>query len=132
MLREGPIPRFVHGIIEYVAGVVFLVAPFLLSFDSGAATAVSIIVGVVVLAIAAATEGPTSLVNQIPVSAHVALDYVLAVLLVALPFIAGFSSETAPTAFFIALGIAHLLITIGTRFRQAEPAAPVSRRPPAA
>ena len=132
MLRQGPIPRFVHGIIEYVAGVVFLVAPFVLTFDSGAATAVSIIVGVVVLAIAAATEGPTSLVNQIPVSAHVALDYVLAVLLVALPFIAGFSSETAPTAFFIALGIAHLLITIGTRFRTGEPAAPVARRPPAA
>jgi len=131
MLRQGPIPRFVHGVIEYVAGVVFLLAPFLLTFDSGAATAVSIIVGVVVLAIAAATEGPTSLVNQIPLSAHVALDYVLAILLVAMPFIAGFSSETEPTAFFIAVGIAHLLITIGTRFRQGEPA-PVSRRPPAA
>ena len=70
------------------------------------------------IAIAAATDGPTSLVNQIPVSAHVALDYVLAILLVAMPFVAGFSSETAPTAFFIALGVAHLLITIGTRFRK--------------
>jgi hypothetical protein len=43
---------------------------------------------------------------------------VLAALLVALPFIAGFSGETAPTAFFIVLGVAHLLITIGTRFRR--------------
>jgi hypothetical protein len=117
MLRQGPIPVSVHGIIEYVAGVLFVAAPFLLSFDDGAAKALSIIIGVVVLAIAASTDGPTSLVNQIPRSAHVALDYVLAVLLIALPFLAGFSDEAAPTVFFIVLGVAHLLITIGTRFR---------------
>ena len=118
-MRQGPIPLFVHGAIEYVAGALFIAAPFLLSFESGAATALSIIVGVAVLAVAAATEGPTSLVNQIPTAAHVALDYVLAVLLIALPFLAGFSDESEPTAFFIVLGVAHLLITIGTRFRSA-------------
>ncbi|MEJ7788934.1 MAG: hypothetical protein WKF29_03530 [Thermoleophilaceae bacterium] len=106
--------------IEYVAGVAFVVAPFLIDYESDAATAVSIVVGLAILAIAAATDGPTSLVNSIPISAHVVLDYVLAVLLVALPFLAGFSDETAPTAFFIALGVAHLLITIGTRFRPAR------------
>ncbi|MDX6720310.1 MAG: hypothetical protein QOJ63_2564, partial [Solirubrobacteraceae bacterium] len=26
--------------------------------------------------------------------------------------------ESAPTAFFIVLGVAHVLITIGTRFRE--------------
>jgi len=117
MMRQGPIPFFVHGVIEYAASAVFIAVPFLLSFESGAATALSIIVGVVLLAIAAATEGPTSLVNQVPTAAHVALDYVLVVLLIALPFLAGFSDETAPTAFFIVFGVLHLLITIGTRFR---------------
>jgi len=127
VLSQGPIPRFVHGLIEYVAGVLFIAAPLLLSFDSGAATAISIVVGVVVLVIAAATDGPTSLVNSLPITAHVALDYVLAVLLVALPFVAGFSGETTPTVFFIALGVAHLLITIGTRFRpEAHERHPVS------
>ena len=122
MMRQGPIPLFVHGAIEYAAGALFIAVPFLLSFDSGAATALSIIVGVVVVAVAAATEGPTSLVNQIPTAAHVALDYVLAVLLIALPFLAGFSDESTPTAFFIVLGVVHLLITIGTRFRSAAEA----------
>jgi hypothetical protein len=122
MLREGPIPRFVHGMIEYVAAVLLFAAPFALSFDSGAATAVSIIAGVVVLVVAAATDGPTSLVNQIPLSAHVALDYVLAIVLIAMPFIAGFSDETAPTVFFIAIGVFHLLLTIGTRFRPRDTA----------
>jgi hypothetical protein len=120
MLREGPIPRFVHGLLEYGAAVLLVIAPFVLSFDSGAAIAASLIVGVVVLVVAASTEGPTSLVNQIPLAAHVVLDYVLAVALLAIPFVAGFSDETAPTAFFIALGVVHLLVTIGTRFRRDE------------
>lgn len=117
MMKEGPIPLLVHGLIEYAAGVLLVVAPFVLGFDSGAATAVSIALGVVIIAVAASTDGPTSLVNQLPRPAHVALDYVLVALLVAMPFLAGFSDETPPTALFIALGIVHLLITIGTRFR---------------
>ncbi len=122
MMRDGPIPLFVHGVIEYVAAALFIAAPFLLSFDSGTATALSIVIGVVVLGLAASTDGPTSLVDQVPRSAHVALDYVLVVLLIALPFLAGFSDETTPTAFFIVIGVAHLLITIGTRFRGSSPA----------
>jgi hypothetical protein len=120
MLKEGPIPRFVHGFIEYAAGVLLLIAPFLFSFDSNAAVAVSILAGIAVLFLAAATEGPTSLINYVPLAAHVVLDYVLAGVLIAMPFIAGFSDETAPTAFFIALGVLHLLVTIGTRFEKDE------------
>jgi hypothetical protein len=117
MLREGPIPRFAHGLLEYAAGALLIVAPFLLSFDSGAATAASIILGVLVLTVAATTEGPTSLANQLPLAVHVLLDYALVAVLIAMPFVAGFSDEAAPTAFFIALGVAHLMVSLGTRFR---------------
>ncbi|MDQ3849702.1 MAG: hypothetical protein M3296_03690 [Actinomycetota bacterium] len=117
MLREGPIPRFVHGAIEYLAAALFIVAPFLFSFESDAATAASIVIGVLVLAVAASTDGPTSLVDSIPLAAHVLLDYALVAVLVAAPFVLSFSRESAPTAFFIVLGVVHLLLTIGTRFR---------------
>jgi hypothetical protein len=120
MLRDGPIPRFLHGVIEYLAGVLLIAAPFLFGFEDGAATAVSIVAGVMVLVIAASTEGPSSLVDSIPVSVHVLLDYALVAVLVASPFLFGFTDESAPTAFFIVLGVAHLLITIGTRFRTAK------------
>lgn len=116
MLRQGPIPRFLHGVIEYAAGVLFIAAPFLFGFEANAAVAVSIVIGVVVLVVAATSEGPSSLINSIPISMHVLLDYALAAVLVAAPFLFGFSGESAPTAFFIVLGVAHLLITIGTRF----------------
>jgi hypothetical protein len=129
MLSQGPIPRFVHGLLEYLAAVIFFAAPFVLSFESGAATAVSIVAGVLLLAVAAATEGPTSLVNQIPLAAHVALDYVFAVLLIAMPFIASFSDETAPTVFFLASGAVYLLVAIGTRFRPATGKEPEAQSP---
>jgi hypothetical protein len=41
-------------------------------------------------------------------------------MMIAAPFLFGFSREGAPTAFFIVLGVVHLLVTIGTRFRPAQ------------
>ena len=122
MLRQGPISRFLHGAIEYLAAVLLIAAPFLFSFDSGAATAVSIIAGVIVIAVAASTEGPSSLIDSIPITVHVLLDFALAATLIASPFLFGFSDESAPTAFFLVLGVAHLLVTIATRFKPARDA----------
>ena len=116
MFRQGPIPAFVHGLIEYIAGALFIAAPFLFAFDSDGATAVSIVAGVLILVIAASTAMSTGLIKSIPVQAHVVLDYLFAALLVAAPFIFSFTDDGTATAFFIVLGIVHLLVTIGTRF----------------
>lgn len=118
MLRDGPIPRAIHGSLEYVVGVLFIAAPFIWSYDSGYAVGISIAVGVLVLVMAAATVGPVSLINSIPVTVHAAVDYALAVFLIAGPFVFGFNDEGAPTAFFIILGVVHLLLTIGTKFKE--------------
>jgi len=133
VIRQGPIPAWLHGVLEYVVVVVLIAAPFVLHFQAGAATAASIVIGVILLFVVATTVGRTGLVDQIPVAVHVLLDYVLAAVLVACPFIFGFSHETNPTAFFIALGIVHLLITIATRFLPARaPAAASPEQPRAA
>ena len=116
MFKKGPIPAFVHGLVEYVAGALLIAAPFLFSFESDAATGVSIAAGVLVLIIAASTAMSTGLIKSIPVAAHVILDYVLAILLIAAPFLFGFSDDGAATAFFLVLGVLHLLMTIATRF----------------
>src|SRR3954452_9555551 len=116
MFREGPFPAFLHGIYEYVAGALFIALPLLLGYDSGAATAVSIVIGVVLIAVAASTDWGLSLNNQIPKAAHFALDWVLAGVLIASPFLFGFSGDSTPTAIFIAAGVLHILLTIGTRF----------------
>jgi hypothetical protein len=122
MFRQGPIPAFIHGLIEYAAGVLLIAAPFLFAFDSDTATAVSIVAGVAVLIVAASTAMSTGLIKSIPVPAHVILDYALAILLIASPFLFGFDDDGTATAFFIVVGVLHLLITIATRFiRDEEP-----------
>jgi hypothetical protein len=116
VFRQGPVPAFVHGIIEYVAAILFIAAPFLFTFEKDVTTAVSLIVGVLILIIAASTAWRTGLISSIPVQAHVMLDYVLAIFLIAAPFILGFSDDGTAAAFFIVLGVVHLLLTIATRF----------------
>jgi hypothetical protein len=122
MLRAGPISMFTHGVLEYTAGAVFIAAPFAFGFDSNAATALSIVIGVLVLAIAASTNSPTGLARVVAVEIHAVVDFALAVLLIAAPFLFGFRDEGGATAFFIVLGVVHLLLTIATRFREPRPA----------
>ena len=116
VLRQGPIPAVVHGAAEYLAAGLLIAAPFIFGFDSDAAIAASIVAGVLVLASAASTETSTGLTKVIPVTIHAVLDLVLAVFLIAAPFLFSFSDEGVATAFFIVLGVVHLLLTIGTRF----------------
>ncbi len=109
-------PAYVHGVVEYLAAILFIAAPFIFSFDDDSAVAVSVIVGVVILVIAATTAWRTSLIRSIPVQAHVILDYILAIFLIAVPFLLGFSDDGTAAPFFIILGVIHLLLTIATRF----------------
>jgi VIT1/CCC1 family predicted Fe2+/Mn2+ transporter len=123
MFKQGPIPAFVHGLLEYGAGALFIAAPFLFGFDSDTATAVAIVAGVLILVLTASTALSTGLIKSIPVQAHVILDYLLAAALIASPFVFGFSDDDTALAFFIVLGVVHLLVTIATRFI-GEPAPP--------
>lgn len=116
MLRKGPIPRFVHGLLEYVVGGLLIASQFLFDFDGGGAKAVSVVVGVLVITLAAATEGPTGLIDQILIRSHAVLDFVLAGILIASPFLFRFSDDAEPTALFIVLGLVHLLVSIATKY----------------
>ena len=116
MFKQGPVPAFVHGIVEYLAAALFIAAPFVFSFEDDTATAVSIVVGVLVLIVTASTALPTGLIKSIPVQAHAVIDFLLAAVLIAAPFLFGFSDDGTATAFFIVLGVVHLLMTIATRF----------------
>jgi len=131
MFKRGPIPPFVHGVLDYGLAALLIAAPFLFAFDSDTATAVAIVAGVAVLMLGAFTAWTTGIVKSIPPVAHAMLDYPLAALLIAAPFLFGFTDDGAATAFFIVVGVAGLLLTIATRFTP-EGAAPRGRRTSAA
>lgn len=118
-------PLFVHGAIEYAAGVLFIGAPLLFQFDAGPATALSVVVGILVLFVAATTDSPTGLVRGMTLTVHVVLDYVLAMFLIAAPFLFDFTDDTSAIVFFIVMGIVHLLLTVATRFLRGPATPPV-------
>jgi hypothetical protein len=120
MFKKGPVPAFVHGLLEYAFGVLLIAAPFVFAFDSDTATGISVAAGVGLLVITASTAISTGLIKSIPVQAHVILDYLLALLLIAAPFLFGFDDDGTATAFFLVLGVVHLLLTIATRFMRDE------------
>jgi uncharacterized membrane protein YfcA len=132
VFKQGPVPAFVHGIVEYAAAILFIAAPFLFDFQEDSATALSLVAGVLILIIGASTHWRTGLIDSIPVVAHVMLDYVLALFLIASPFILGFSDDGTAAAFFIVIGVAHLVLTIATRFVVDErpPRAKQAAKPP--
>ena len=51
-LRRGSIPVVVHGLAEYGLGILFIVGPSALSFDSDTAKVVSILIGAGIIAMA--------------------------------------------------------------------------------
>jgi hypothetical protein len=120
MIKQGPIPAFVHGLFEYVAGIALIALPLILNYKSGSATAASIVLGVLLLALTASTSWSTSLVNSVPLPVHILLDYALAAVLIASPFLFSFSGESKPTAVFIAAGVIQLLFSIATRYRKED------------
>jgi SPW repeat-containing protein len=118
-IRRGSVPLFAHGLFEYLAGILFIAAPFTFAFDAEAApTILSILVGAGVLVLAVVTDSPTGLVRSLPLASHVVIDYVLAVFLIVSPFIFGFSDQENALAFFVVIGVAYLLLTVSTRFRR--------------
>jgi hypothetical protein len=116
MFKRGPISPVVHGLLDYVFAALLIAAPFIIGFEADAATALSIAVGVAVLLLGAFTAWTTGIARTIPPVAHAMLDYALAVLLIALPFLAGFTDDGGASAFFVIAGVAGLLLAVATRF----------------
>jgi phosphatidylserine synthase len=110
------VPWVVHSAIEYVAAVLLIVAPFLFDFERDTAKWTSIALGVIVLLVAVITRSPLGVTKTLAVSAHATLDYVLAVVLVLVPFVLGFAGDKSAVSFFVLLGVAHAALSLLTRF----------------
>jgi hypothetical protein len=117
------IPWVLHEFIEYIAGVFLIVAPFLF-FGSVAdvvdtpAFPLFVGVGVAVVAAQLLTRGKAGIAELLPIRVHATLDYLVALFLVISPFLFGLTDADDPAALLIPmlLGVAHLVITLLTRF----------------
>lgn len=116
MFRKGRVSVLVHGVIDYLVGAFLLAAPFLLNFTEDAATVAAVTGGVIMLVVGASSDLPTGLVDSVPKALHAMLDYVVALGIIAAPFVLGFTGDATATPLFVVVGTFQLLQTIGTRF----------------
>lgn len=119
------IPTRIHGVIDYVVGLLLIAAPFLLGFADGtAAQWVPMILGAGAIAYSLMTNYELSLVKVIPMPAHIGLDVASAALLALSPWLFGFADRVWwPHALVGAMEIVISLLTS----RQPSNTPPVAR-----
>lgn len=107
------IPTQVHGILDYLVGVVLIIAPWILRFNNGGPEQwVPVILGVVVIMYSLLTRYELGLVGSIPMSFHLWLDALGGLLLLASPWLFGFSDVVwVPYVVFGLLEIVVALLT---------------------
>ena len=110
-----PISPKVHGILDYLMVPVFLLAPMLFGFDGLPATIARILAGVHLI-LTALTAMPLGLIKVIPFKVHGAIEVVVGLALIGLPWALGFAQVTAARNFFLGVGILILIVAMLTDF----------------
>lgn len=86
------IPTRIHGIIDYIVGVVLILAPFIFGFDNGgAAMWVPIIIGAGTIVYSLMTNYELGVAKVINMRTHLGIDAVAGAFLAASPWLFGFS-----------------------------------------
>ncbi|MFL5832826.1 MAG: SPW repeat protein [Solirubrobacterales bacterium] len=133
-MDRGPIPLNLHAAIEPLVAVIVIAAPWIFGFsETDSATAICVIVGLVMLVSGALTDWRMSLARVIPLRMHLMTDLLLAAVLVLSPLVFGFADEGGPTRFMVIAGVLEAMTALMTRWdrTEAEPTYTRERRTPA-
>ena len=88
------IPTRIHGAIDYVVGVILILAPFFIGFaDGGPAQWVPVTIGVLTIIFSLLTRYELGAFRVLPMPVHLAIDVLSGVLLLASPWILGFADR---------------------------------------
>lgn len=107
------IPTRVHGIVDYLMGVLLILLPWLLGFaQGGAETWIPVILGAGVLVYSLFTDYELGLVRRLPMPTHLTLDAMGGALLAISPWLFGFADQVYLP--HLILGIAEIMAALTT------------------
>ena len=112
------IPTIVHGIADYILGVVLLVLPNIFGFADldGPAVWIPRILGVIDLLQSLATDYELGVVKILPMKMHLMNDYVVSLFFAASPWLFGFSHRPANVWMPpLIIGLLVLVVSLMTR-----------------
>lgn len=88
------IPTRVHGMLDYLVGVVLIAAPWIFGFnDNETARWVTIAIGAAAIVYSLLTDYELGVARVIPMPAHLELDIMSGALLAVSPWLFGFADE---------------------------------------
>ena len=88
------IPTKVHGVLDYVVGLLLIFAPRIFGFDNGGPEArIPVILGVMAVIYSLLTRYELGLIKVIPFRGHLSLDFLSGVFLAVSPWVFGFSDR---------------------------------------
>ena len=116
----------VHGILDYVSGLLLIAAPWLFGFaNGGSAQWIPVIIGAMIILMSIFTDYELGVVRNIPMTIHLFMDVVAGVFLAMSPWLFGFSDLIIwPHLLVGLLAIATGLTTVK------EPTVKANRVPP--
>jgi hypothetical protein len=111
------IPTKFHAPLDYIVGAVLIAGPWIFQYsDSGTATAVSIVLGIGLIAYSLFTNYELGLWKVAPMAVHNLIDVVAGALLAASPWLFGFADEGANFwAPFVVIGVAAIVLGLTTK-----------------
>ncbi|WP_437733069.1 hypothetical protein [Sorangium sp. So ce1335] len=104
-----------HGYIDYAAVALLALAPLALRFGT-VPTSVCYVTALAHLVVTLLSDHPLGAARKIPFAVHGAVEFSIAVGLLAAPWLFGFSAELPARTFFVAAGIALLLVVLATSY----------------
>ncbi|RYD85217.1 MAG: hypothetical protein EOP84_03200 [Verrucomicrobiaceae bacterium] len=109
------LPRPLHGIFDYLVGLLFIMSPWLFGYKNSQPVAadMAMIFGGAMVIYTALTNFEAGIVRLIPFPAHLILDVVVGVALTASPIIFGIRGIAAVV--FVAVGLFELAAASMTR-----------------
>ncbi len=120
-------PR-IHGALDLLLGVAFLAAPSLFGLPR-LPEALCYVFAALHLLMTAVTAFPLGVVRSMPLTIHGALEFLVALLLVASPWLTGFDQHETARNVFVILGVGLFSVWLVTDY-QAEVAHHNDRVPP--
>ena len=114
-----------HGIIDYATVVLLLVGPRVVGFTGKQAT-FCYILGAVHLVLTLLTRFPLGVMKVIGFPLHGAVEFLAAIVVLALPWIAAFARGVLSRNFFVSIGLLIFFVWLLTDYRGLRGAAATS------
>jgi hypothetical protein len=109
----------IHGVIDLVVVVVFLLAPLLVGLG-GRPAAISYVLAVVHLVMTLMTRFPLGVWKTIPFFVHGIVELIVGAALLILPSFEGYGPGSPARRFYLAMGAAILIVWALTAYREGD------------